>query len=117
MPELSQDDIILIVATAAAFSLVAFDASACGGFFCNAGTQSPIYQAGERVVFHQQPGTPEQPGKVTMHIEIAYQGDPTEFGWILPILGPPTDSEGTIAPLEEILAISSTKLFNTDSNI
>ena len=82
-------------------------AYACGGFFCNAQTQSPIYQAGERIVFSSNPGG------VDMHIEIMYSGEPTDFGWLLPIIGVPTDDNGEMVPLDEILGISSPNLFNT----
>lgn len=82
------------------------EAHACGGFFCNAGTLSPIYQAGERVVFAQGAN-----GGTTMHIEIAYQGEPTDFGWILPI-EPPRDANGQILPLDQILQVSTADLFN-----
>ncbi len=81
-------------------------AQACGGFFCNAVTLSPIYQAGERLVFHRQGET------VTMHVEIMYDGEPTDFGWLLPLPAIPEDELGNPLPLEEILKISTGDLFN-----
>ena len=81
-------------------------AQACGGFFCNAATQSPIYQAGERVVFARQDD------RVAMHIEIVYQGDPTTFGWVMPLADVPTDADGVPLPLDQAVSISSGILFD-----
>lgn len=80
-------------------------ARACGGFFCNAQAPTPIVQAGERVLFAAHDGL------VTMHIEIAYQGDPTLFGWILPMAEAPMDASGTPLPLEKAVEVSSQLLF------
>lgn len=77
---------------------------ACGGFFCNAASQSPIFQSGERVAFFQH-----DDGQVTMHVEVSYAGNPTEFGWLIPVL---TDSaEGTTSQLSDILGLSSMDFF------
>lgn len=82
-------------------------ARACGGFFCNAQTPVPIVQAGERVLFAPHDG------RVTMHIEIVYSGDPTKFGWILPIAELPMDAAGRPLPLDKAVEISSQLLFTT----
>ncbi len=87
-------------------TLDASDAHACGGFFCDAGTQSPIFQAGERIVFAPHDGL------VTMHIEIQYQGDPTTFAWLLPIPELPTDAAGNPLPLDRAVEVSSTLIFD-----
>lgn len=50
---------------------------ACGGFFCNA--SQPINQSAERVVFALEGD------RVDMHVQIQYQGPPSDFGWILPV--------------------------------
>ncbi len=52
-------------------------ALACGGLFCN--QNQPITQAAERILFAYDG---EQ---IHMHVQIAYQGPPAEFGWILPV--------------------------------
>lgn len=80
-------------------------ARACGGFFCNASTPVPIVQAGERVLFAPHDGL------VTMHIEIVYQGDPTQFGWILPVAELPMGTNGQPLPLDEAVEVSSQALF------
>ena len=100
------------MAAMAALSLLvaAQPALACGGFFCDAVTLSPIYQAGERILFSRDDTT------VTMHIEIVYQGDPTAFGWILPMAEIPTGQDGEQLPLEELLQLSSQDLFDTLQN-
>ena len=88
-----------------AASLMPTGAAACGGFFCNAQTQVPIVQAGERVVFAQSGE------RTTMHVEVRYSGAPTDFGWLVPV---PIDvpGEGQPAPvLEEIVALSHTDIF------
>ena len=51
-------------------------AMACGGFFC---FQQPIDQSAERVLYIQQPG------EITVHIQISYTGDDDKFSWILPL--------------------------------
>jgi len=83
---------------------------ACGGFFCDAITLSPIYQAGERILFSRDETT------VTMHIEIVYAGDPTTFGWVLPLAEVPTAPDGGELPLDELVQISSQTLFTTLQN-
>jgi len=80
-------------------------ARACGGFFCNAQAPTPVVQAGERVLFAVHDGL------VTMHIEVTYQGDPTLFGWILPMAEAPMDASGTPLPLEKAVEVSSQVLF------
>ena len=51
---------------------------ACGGFFCNA--NNPVNQSAERILFARD----TEAGEIAMHIQIQYEGPPTEFGWILP---------------------------------
>jgi hypothetical protein len=46
-----------------------------------------------------------------MHIEIIYEGDPTSFGWILPMAEIPTGPNGEALPLNELVQISSQNLF------
>jgi hypothetical protein len=65
------------LATVLLTSLLATPAFACGGFFCN--LQDPINQAAERVLYIAQGG------KITVHIQIAYQGPPAGFSWVLPL--------------------------------
>ena len=97
--------VFALVVSAAGLVVDTQPASACGGFFCNAVSQSPIFQAGERVVFSTEPGG------VTMDIEVSYEGDPTEFGWIVPIVEPPAGADGEPTPLEEMLTLSTPDLF------
>jgi Uncharacterized protein conserved in bacteria (DUF2330) len=54
---------------------------ACGGFFCN--NAAPVEQTGETVVFEVQDGS------VTVHAQIAFQGDAASFAWVLPVNGVP----------------------------
>ena len=85
---------------------VTTDAQACGGFFCNAAQPVEILQAGEEVIFAQH-------GTVTsMHVKVAFAGDPTEFGWILPLSEHPLGDDGKPLPLDSVLQLSHTALFN-----
>jgi hypothetical protein len=61
-------------------------ALACGGFFCGAPAQvpDPVVQTEERILFEVEPTT----GEVTAYIEIQYEGEPTDFAWLLPVAGP-----------------------------
>lgn len=98
----------LLMATAVTTALlVPTPAKACGGFFCNAQTQSPIFQAGERVLFVKHGP------HVTMHIEVTYGGDPTEFAWLIPVPAVPRDVTGQPLPLGQVLGLSSQMLFPT----
>lgn len=54
-------------------------ALACGGFFCDA-TFDPVVQTAERVLFRVNPD-----GTVTSVIEVQYEGEPTNFAWVLPL--------------------------------
>ena len=55
-------------------------ARACGGFFC---TTAPMDQVGERILFIADKGV------VTTHVQIQYNGDASDFAWILPLPSPP----------------------------
>lgn len=101
---------LAIVAVATLVPGAPSPAKACGGFFCNAVTLSPIYQAGERVLFASEEGM------TTMHIEVTYAGDPTQFGWILPLPDVPRDANGDPLPLEKAVGISSPTLFQILQN-
>ena len=54
-------------------------ALACGGFFCNAQVD-PVVQTAERVLFRVNGD-----GTITSVVEIQFEGEATEFGWIVPI--------------------------------
>jgi hypothetical protein len=79
-------------------------ALACGGFFCDA-TFDPIVQTAERVLFRVNPDD-----TITSIIEIQFEGEPTDFAWVLPLSAPIDPSDVTTAPaglfdaLEELTA-------------
>jgi MYXO-CTERM domain-containing protein len=58
-------------------------AEACG-CFTPPDPSVPVVQAGERILFATQNG------QVTAHIQIQYQGDAKDFGWLLPLPSVPT---------------------------
>ena len=64
------------------------EAAACG-CFAPPDPSVPIVQAGENIAFHMKDG------KVTAHIQIAYNGPAEEFGWLLPLPSLPTMKVGT----------------------
>ncbi len=96
---------LLGIAMAVGVATTPGEARACGGFFCNAQNPTPVIQAGERVLFAAHDGL------VTMHIEITYDGDPTSFGWILPLAQKPMDGQGRLLPLDQVVQVSSQRLF------
>lgn len=66
-----------------ALALLTPDAAACGGFFCN--NIDPVEQKGETIVFEVD----RQANETTMHVQVEYQGPPTEFAWVIPVRGEP----------------------------
>jgi hypothetical protein len=81
---------LVIAALSLASGMIADDASACGGFFCNQG--QPVNQAAERIVFAQN-----DDGTVTAVIEIMYQGPSENFSWLLPISSIPANEDIGVA--------------------
>jgi hypothetical protein len=63
-------------------------AHACG-CFAPPDPTTPIVQAGERILFAMKDGV------VTAHVQIQYQGDAAEFGWLVPMPAVPTLELGT----------------------
>jgi MYXO-CTERM domain-containing protein len=95
-----------LVSLAAAGVIVTPTARACGLFACDRVTLTPIVQSGERVLFIRHKG------HTTMHVEVSYQGEPTTFGWLLPVPTRPVLEDGTPAPLEQIVRVSSQAVFD-----
>ena len=79
-------------------------AEACGGFFCGA-VFDPVVQTAERILFRVNPDD-----TVTSVIEIQYEGEPTDFAWVLPLSAPidpqsvSTASAGLFDALEDLTA-------------
>src|SRR3954451_19102311 len=67
------------------------DAACACGCFANppAVTTSPAIQAGERILFSVENG------QVTATIQIAFTGQASDFGWLLPLPSIPTLEAGT----------------------
>ncbi len=68
------------------------EASACGGFFCQA---VPVNQTAEQIIFRQEGNT------ITTIVLIQYQGAAEDFSWVVPVAGVPE------------LSTSSNLLFNS----
>ncbi len=56
---------------------------ACGGLFCDTGPLM-VNQAAERIVFAKHGD-----GYVTAVVQVLYEGESSEFGWIIPVPGVP----------------------------
>lgn len=76
----------LVPAALLAHALTPSAAQACGGLFCN--VAQPVNQSAERILFAKDGD------RVHMHVQIAYQGPPAEFGWLLPA---PPDVETSLS--------------------
>lgn len=72
-------------------------ALACG-CFAPPNPAVPVVQAGERIVFAHEDG------KVIAHIQIQYQGEAEEFGWLLPLPSVPTMKLGTEELFTQLMA-------------
>lgn len=90
---------------AAALAMMALPvqrAEACG-CFAPPDPSVPIVQAGEQIVFSHDDGM------VTAHIQIQYQGDANEFGWILPLPSIPDMTLGTDELFAQLVATTQPK--------
>lgn len=54
--------------------------SACGGFFCQT---LPIDQAGEQIVFRKDSS------QITAMVQIQFEGEASDFGWVVPVPSTP----------------------------
>src|SRR5947209_3400621 len=77
-----------VLAAAATLVAAAPRASACGCFAPPNPTVA-VVQAGEKILFAVDGQT------ITAHVQIRYQGDAAEFGWLVPLPSVPEVSVGT----------------------
>src|SRR5260221_13863772 len=97
------------ILAATTIGLVAHDAEACGGMFCNASIrvvdgvsrQIVVDQSGENIIFVMDQG------KVEAHIQIQYQGDAAHFSWVLPVQALPDVEVGSQALIDRLLAATA----------
>lgn len=74
-------------------------AEACGGTFCETGPNvMPVNQTGETIAFRLHEG------RVEAHIQIAYNGDPEEFAWLVPVTAVPDVGVGSSALFTSLLS-------------
>ncbi|MEM7159875.1 MAG: DUF2330 domain-containing protein [Myxococcota bacterium] len=74
-------------------------AEACGGTFCDAGPQPmPVDQSGENILFVRNGDT------IEAHIQIQYEGEAEQFGWVIPLQSLPTFSVGSEPFMQALLA-------------
>ena len=84
--------LICLVAAAATCALglaLPSPAAACGGFFCNNTDLIAVDQTKERILFEIG-----DDGTITAHVEISYQGSPSDFSWVVPV--PTTPALGIV---------------------
>lgn len=79
----------LAACAVAAVSFHALEAAACGCFATSTTVTDPVIQAGERIVFATTGNT------VTAYVQIKFQGDAANFGWLLPVPAVPNVKVGT----------------------
>jgi hypothetical protein len=58
-------------------------ALACGGMFCDA--VQPVDQAAERIVFAWAEDDTCSDGRITVEVQISYEGDADDFAWVVPV--------------------------------
>ncbi len=95
----------VIVGTSAALAMAVSAmapnvAHACGCFAAPSPAE-PMVQAGERIVFEHKDG------KVIAHIQIQYQGDASEFAWLVPVGSVPNLRLGTEELFTQIQATTN----------
>jgi MYXO-CTERM domain-containing protein len=64
-------------------------AQACGGTFCDGGTQMPVDQTGEDILFIREGG------EIEVHVRIQYEGEASRFAWLVPVQALPEVSVGS----------------------
>ncbi len=64
-------------------------AQACGGTFCDGGTQMPVDQTGEDILFVRDGN------EVEVHVRIEYTGEASRFAWLVPIQAIPEVTVGS----------------------
>ena len=74
-------------------------ATACGGLFCDGGPQPmPVDQSGENILFVWQND------HIEAHIQIQYEGEAANFGWVIPLQSVPEFSVGSEPLFQSLLA-------------
>ncbi len=90
-------------ATALALLLAPTQRAEACGCFAPPDPSVPIVQAGEQIVFSHDDGM------ITAHIQIQYQGEANEFGWILPLPSVPDMTLGTDELFTQLVATTQPK--------
>ena len=101
----------LVAVVSAVLVLASADALACGCFAGPTTATTPVIQAGERILFAVQNG------KVTAHIQIQYQGDAKDFGWLLPLPSVPVLKAGTDELFTQLAATTDPRFTLTSQTV
>src|SRR5690349_12903758 len=81
-------------------------ARACGGTFCDSASASApvpmtVDQSGENILFVQLDG------KIEVHVQIRYQGDPAQLAWLVPMPAVPEIEVGSQPLFDALLSGSA----------
>lgn len=88
-----------LLASSTAVLAVPQTAEACGGTFCDAGpVPMPVDQSGENIVFVRDGDY------IEAHIQIQYEGEAEQFGWVIPLQSLPEFSVGSEPFVQALLA-------------
>jgi hypothetical protein len=79
----------LAACAVAAVSFHSLEALACGCFATTTTVSDPVVQAGERLLFVKEGN------QITAYVQIKFQGNASEFGWLVPVPAVPDVKAGT----------------------
>jgi MYXO-CTERM domain-containing protein len=86
-------------------SLTPSIAQACGGTFCDGGTQMAVDQTGEDILFIREGN------EVEVHVRIAYSGEAERFAWLVPLQAVPDISVGSEPLFAELSQTTAPRWF------
>ncbi|MCO4768698.1 MAG: DUF2330 domain-containing protein [Deltaproteobacteria bacterium] len=104
--------LLLVAAAAASLAMSPAIASACGGFFCDA-VIDPVVQTAERVLFRVN-----DDDTITSVIEIQFEGEPTDFAWVLPLseaIDPQSVSTAPAGLFDALEELTAPRFFTSDA--
>ncbi len=99
---MKRSSLVCALGASVAFGWVAWTpqtVEACGGTFCDGGPQPmPVDQSGENILFVRDGDY------IEAHIQIQYQGEAQNFGWVIPLQSLPEFSVGSEPLFQALLA-------------
>lgn len=99
---MKRSSLVCALGASMAFGAVAWTpqtVEACGGTFCDGGPQPmPVDQSGENILFVRDGDY------IEAHIQIQYEGEAQNFGWVIPLQSLPEFSVGSEPLFQALLA-------------